>query len=156
MIGDYRYQILFRSSKTLGANAFALPDGRIVILDDLIELDRSKNYYGVLGILAHEKAHIDNRHSIRILIKNSIAISIMGYITGDISLLATMLPSLMITAKYSREFEKEADIYAKNRLKELNISTKYLAYIFKEIDKRVESKGVKSVPAWLLTHPSTR
>ena len=162
-IANSNYTLYFRSSPILGPNAFALPNGDIVILDELVMLDKDKQLRGVLGVLAHEKAHVVYKHSLRGIIKGAIAATIIGYITGDLSFIVTTLPTIVITNSYSQEFEKEADIYAKKLLKDLNISTKPLAKLFIELknypkhykkDKNNSSVLEKfEIPPIFSTHP---
>jgi Zn-dependent protease with chaperone function len=53
-------ELLFRSSPQLGANAFTLPDGTIVVLDDLIKsIDDDQQ---ILAVFAHELGHAHGRH----------------------------------------------------------------------------------------------
>ena len=57
------YKLHFRESKKIGANAFALPSGDIIITDDLIKL--AANDDEIRSILLHEIAHIELRHGIQ-------------------------------------------------------------------------------------------
>jgi Zn-dependent protease with chaperone function len=150
----------------MGANAFALPSGDVVILDELILLDKNKNLYGVLGVLAHEKGHVVYRHALKGAIKTTVATAVIGYFTGDATFIASTLPTLLVTTKYSREFEHEADVYAKNELKKLNISSKPLAELFKRLENYTipskEKNNTKKddnfnidIPEWVSTHPAT-
>ena len=156
---DPRYKLHFRSSPLMGPNAFALPSGDIVLLDELVFLDKDKNLYGVLGVLAHEKAHYVYKHGLKGLIKGTIATAVIGYFTGDVSFIVTTLPTALVTSKYSREYETQADKYAKAELKRLNISSKPLANIFIEMEKYYNKKYGKdnkeSALDWFSTHPVT-
>jgi len=154
-----RYKLHFRSSPQIGPNAFALPSGDIVILDELILLDKDKELRGVLGVLAHEKAHVVYKHSLRGLIKGTIAYALIGYITGDINFIVSTLPAVIITNNYTKEFEKEADIYAKEELKKLNISTKPLAKLFiaiEEYSKKDNKDSNDTLSGFFSTHPLTK
>ncbi len=156
---DPHYKLHFRSSPIIGPNAFALPSGDIVLLDELVFLDKDKNLYGVLGVLAHEKGHYVYKHSLKSLIKGTIATAVISYFTGDISFIVTTLPTALITSKYSREYETQADRYAKSELKRLNISSKPLANIFIEMENYYNKKYGKSKESsaldWFSTHPVT-
>jgi Zn-dependent protease with chaperone function len=39
-------------------NTFALPNGNIVIFDDLIKLDNDKELRDIIGVSAHEIIHV--------------------------------------------------------------------------------------------------
>ena len=156
--GEARYKLHFRSSKLFGPNAFALPSGDIVLMDQLVALDKESELYGVMGVLAHEKGHVVYKHGIKSLIKGAIATTVIGFITGDLSFVATSLPTMLITSSYSREFESQADSYAKQELQRLHISTKPLASLFKSIGgyhATRENDRNQTIIDYLSTHPST-
>jgi len=165
--GESRYQLHFRSSPELGPNAFALPSGDIVLLDELVLLDTQKDLHGLLGVLAHEKGHIVYRHTLKAAIKGTVAAAIIGYFTGDATFIASTLPTLMISAQYSRTFEREADLYAKRELDRLQISSRPLADLFAKLDRNAavtqtehnHSHSAKTrfrLPDWISTHPPTK
>ncbi|MDR1008172.1 MAG: M48 family metallopeptidase [Campylobacteraceae bacterium] len=134
------FKLHFRSSEILGANAFALPNGDIILLDDLIELDKDPEFRGVIGVLAHESGHVVHMHGIKLLIKSSVSSALVGYFWGDFSGFLTTFTTVIIEAKYSRNYENEADSYAVKTIKENNISTQYMANIFDEIVKKSHEK----------------
>ena len=133
--GEEGYHLHFRSSNRMGANAFALPSGDIVLTDQLVALSKDDKFRDILGVLAHEKGHVVHKHSLRMAIKTALAGVIIGYITGDVSILATALPTILINSSYSREFEKEADAHAVKELQKMNVSTIYIATLFEELEE---------------------
>ena len=137
--GDKRYTLHFRSAPKMGANAFALPSGDIVLTDQLVALSRDDEFRDILGVLAHEKGHVVEKHSLRIAIKTGMAGAIIGYLTGDVSILASSIPLVLINSSYSREFEHEADIYAVRELERLDISPKYIANLFEALEEKKEN-----------------
>ncbi len=149
------FRIIFRSSKTIGPNAFALPNGDIVLLDELVKLDDDKNYNGILGVLLHEKGHVVYKHALKGVVKGVVATALVSYLSGDLSFIVTTLPTLLIVNGYSREFEKEADSYTKKELQRLNISPIPLVKLFKKLDRYSNSKDDKLLKGWLSTHPQT-
>ncbi len=154
--GDARYTLLFRSSKKIGANAFALPSGDIVLTDQLVALSRDRQFRDILGVLAHEKGHVVHQHSLRMAIKTGLAGVIIGYMTGDISILATGIPTVLINSSYSREFEHEADVHAVEELKKMNISTIYIANLFEALEKEHGGEGNSSTALEVFSsHPLT-
>lgn len=153
------YHLYFRSSPMMGPNAFALPNGDIVIIDSLIYLDKNPNLYGVLGVLAHEKGHVVYKHGLKGLIKGAIVGTVVGYISGDFSYITTALPTMVLTSRYSREFENQADRYAKSQLHQLGISTKPLAKLFINLEqfshKKKSHQNDSDYFPWLSSHPVT-
>ncbi|MFV0482043.1 MAG: M48 family metallopeptidase [Campylobacteraceae bacterium] len=146
------YTLHFRSSTLLGANAFALPSGEIVLLDDLIDLDKDEKLRGILAVLAHEAGHVEYKHGLKSVVKASITSAVIGYFIGDFSGVATSLATFSINANYSREFEEEADNFAIKLMREQGISTKYIADIFEELTKK--AGNITSEGDFLSTHPA--
>ena len=151
-----RYKLHFRSSERIGANAFALPSGDIVLTDQLVKLSRDEQLRDILGVLAHEKGHVVEKHSLRMAIKVGIAGVIIGYITGDISILATGIPTILINSSYSREFEREADAHAVKELQKMGISTKYIANLFERLAQEHKMDENSTLTQLITTHPMTR
>ena len=54
--------IYFHKSNLFGANALAFPGGPIVVTDDLVKLLDQDDL--ILAVIAHEFAHIEQRHSL--------------------------------------------------------------------------------------------
>lgn len=107
------YLLHFRNSRAMGANAFALPGGAIVVTDKLVTL--AQHDEEVLAVIAHELGHIEGRHSLRLALQSAGAGVLLVAITGDIgnfSDLAAGLPSLLLQSGYSRDMEREADGFA--------------------------------------------
>lgn len=152
-----RYKLHFRASPRMGPNAFALPNGDIVLIDSLVYLDKDPHLYGILGVLAHEKGHVVYKHGLQGLIKGAIVGTVIGYVTGDLSFITTAAPTMLLTSKYSRQFETQADGYAKSELHKLNITTRPLGKLFINLEKFSKSKESNSTDyfPWLSSHPVT-
>ena len=153
--GEPRYKLHFRSSERMGANAFALPSGDIVLTDQLVKLSQDNQLRDILGVLAHEKGHVVEKHSLRMAIKVGIAGVIIGYITGDISILATGIPTILINSSYSREFEREADAHAVKELQKMGISTQYIATLFERLAQEHKMDENSTLTQLITTHPMT-
>jgi len=152
--GGYRYRLLVRKSERLGANAFALPSGIIILTDGLVNL--AENDIELTAILAHEIGHVVNRHSLRALLQNSAVGLLIASVTGDIvsiTSLSASLPTLLAQMRYSRGFEAEADRYALSFLKQRDIPIRHFADFLTRLEQS-HSKSPK-MPAYLNTHPDT-
>ena len=106
----YHYRLELRKGRMVGANAFALPSGIILVTDELVYL--AANDRELAGVLAHEMAHVKNRHAVRQLLQSAGVVFLISAMAGDIASLsstAASLPTLLIRAGYSRDFEREAD-----------------------------------------------
>jgi len=144
----------FRFSKKIGPNAFALPDGSIVMTDQLVLL--SQNNEELLSILAHEIGHIKHRHALRLLFQNSAVFVVIATLTGDAttasSLLST-LPTVLIERSFSRELEAQADDYAMFVMKENKISLHYFADIMSRLSQGEETDETQE---YFSSHPITQ
>ena len=149
------YQLEFRNSKALGANALALPGGTIVITDGMVQLANSQEE--VLAVLAHEIGHVELRHTMRSLLQNSAVAIVAAAVTADaasLSVAVAGLPVLMAQTKYSREFESAADEFAFKLLKQKGYSPLAFASIMDRLATKYESDGKMFV--YVSTHPVTK
>ena len=146
--------LLFRQSPIVGANAFALPDGTVILTDELIELAGSDDE--ILAVLAHEVAHVSHRHGLRALLQASLYSGVIMLVAGDLNEmgeLALSLPALLVNAGYSRKFEKEADLTGAETLKQMGLEPALLAEILRRLTEDCGSHCDKQ--NWLSSHPST-
>ena len=149
------YRILFRSSPKMGANAIALPSGIIVFTDEIVGLAKSDE--ALIGVLAHEVGHIEQRHSIRHVLQDSVVALLLVTITGDISSISSIgaaLPTLMVQLKFSRKFESEADDFALQHLRENKISTEPLLELLKSLDEEYDEETTR-FNNYFSSHPAT-
>ena len=150
--GDYRLEL--RAGKRLGPNALALPSGIIVFTDELVML--AKNDQELIAVLAHEIGHLKQRHALRHLLQNSATALLVAAVVGDIvsiTSLAAALPTMLLQAKYSRDFETEADEFALGYMQRNGIPLEAFAAILLRMD---EKAAAKDAPVYLSTHPAAR
>jgi Zn-dependent protease with chaperone function len=146
------YQLNFRKSKAIGANAFALPGGYMVITDELIALAESDDE--ITAVLAHELGHVNERHALRQTLQGTVAGLIILSITGDVSSIAAGLPALMINMSYTRELETEADQYALKSLNAACIPAKSFSTILSKLAKS-HGDGL-AIPEIISSHPDSK
>jgi Zn-dependent protease with chaperone function len=151
----------FRDGQFLGANAFTLPGGVIVVTDQLVEILDDKE---VAAVLAHELGHVRYRHGTRHLLDNSIHALFAMAVFGDVSAvagLAATTPTVLMNASYSRGFEREADAYAFDLLKRSGRSPRDFASALASLRAMTlgdESRKSRIAPkkfGYLATHPDT-
>jgi predicted Zn-dependent protease len=143
----------FRSS-SLGANAFALPGGEIVVTDGLVRLAQGDDE--VIGVLAHELGHLRERHALRGLLQASVVGMLVAVWVGDVGTLASALPAFVLEARYSRDFEREADAYAARVLGANGIGTRPLAALLERLDaERGGPRDRGGLAGYLDSHPAT-
>lgn len=138
----------------MGPNAFALPNGDVVIFDQLIRL--AENDDEVAGVIAHELGHVAHRHGLRQLIQSSVVSFVVGIYLGDVSSVAASLGALVLESRYSREFEFEADAYAARTMVAAGRGTEPLAAMLERLEKSHDASGSAGA-GWsgLSSHPET-
>ncbi|HEY7475854.1 MAG TPA: M48 family metallopeptidase [Vicinamibacterales bacterium] len=152
-LDDPAYVVLFRKSDALGANAMALPSGTIVLTDDIVRLARDDRE--LLGILAHEAGHVEHRHGLRQLFQSSGLALLIAWYVGDIGSLAAAAPTALLQAKYSRDFEREADSFAADRLRRNGIAPSCLADILERLERDRHASEQGGALEYLASHPAT-
>lgn len=156
---EHGVNIIFRKGNSLGANAFALPDGTIIFTDEMVEL--AEQDQELSAVLAHEIGHVVQRHGMRSIVQDSLLGFAILAITGDItgsSELFVGLPVLLTEMAYSREFEREADQYALAYMQDHAIELKHFANLMRRVEKKAgggeDGDGRKWIN-YLSTHPLT-
>jgi Zn-dependent protease with chaperone function len=147
--------LLFRASG-FGPNAFALPDGTVVLLDELVALcDHDEQVYAVLG---HELGHVHHRHGVRLLLQGSFAGLLAAWWIGDLSGLWASAPAALLQARYSRGFEGEADRYAAELLEANGMPPARLAEALEKL-AAAHGRSAGGGEGWidyLSSHPAPR
>ena len=136
------YFLYFRDGGAMGANAFALPDGTIVVTDQLVALAEDDDM--IAAVLLHEIGHVEHRHSMQNIVRQAGLSIFVVAITGDVgtvSSLILLLPNLLIQAEYSREFEWEADSYALDQMNNLGIDPKHFADMMEQLSLGIDPKN---------------
>jgi Zn-dependent protease with chaperone function/Tfp pilus assembly protein PilF len=148
------YRLEFRASPAIGANAFALPSGIIVMTDELVRLARSDRE--VIAVLAHELGHVRHRHTMRRLLESSATALIIAGVTGDIASttsLAAAAPTLLLQTKYSRDHEREADLYAIELMRKSGIEPRHFAAVLQRLEGATGQR--RGLPTFISSHPPT-
>lgn len=127
------YQLMFRDAPIIGANAFALPDATIVVTDDIVKLldDDELN-----SVLLHEIGHVQHRHSMRMLVRQTLLSSIVLLMTGDPGFASSMIlfvPQVLLETQHSRSLETQSDTYALEHMADFGIQPKAFASAMRKI-----------------------
>ncbi len=152
--GAAGFVLHFRKGGSIGPNAFALPDGSIVLTDELAEL--APGTEAVLGVLAHEIGHVEREHSLRQLYRAAGVAALIMLIGGDIGSGAEDIlvqGSALIALSYSREQEREADRYSVELMLKAGKDPAALIRFLELIRDRFEKGGGTD---FFSTHPATQ
>lgn len=146
-------RLRFARSSSIGANAFALPDGSIYLTDALVDLAQDDEE--LLAVLAHEAGHHVYRHGMRIALESSSVLLLTGMLFGDVSgsSLAVAIPAALLNSGFSRGHEREADAYAFDLLKRRGHSPRAFARMLARLERAHGAHGSDGVLGYLSTHP---
>lgn len=130
------------------ANAFCAPGGYIFIYTGIMKYIYTT--HELAGVMAHEIAHADRRHSTDQLTKEY-GISLLLYtLFGSDGNTVGDLASSLFSLGYSRQNEKEADEYGVTYL----CGTGFRADASKHFFRRLAEEETVEIPAFISTHPN--
>lgn len=136
-------------------NAQALPGGHILVNTGLMEMaDRPEE---LLGVIAHEVAHVTQKHHLRSEIASGgpflIFQMFMGGRSGTMGVIAG-LSALMIGQGFSQEYETEADKVGWAYLVKANINPRGMIGMFRKLDAYESNLKIMDVPQAFSSHPA--
>ncbi len=110
-------------------NVFALPGGRIVVSDSLVELLDDDE---LAAVFAHEIGHIRRRHGMRGVLLGS-AGGLIAVFSGDVA--GVSLGAILLNLGYSREHEREADCFAYEYLRRNGMSAALIGDALEKMER---------------------
>jgi len=147
-------------------NAFALPGGFIGTHTGLLLASESESE--VASVLAHEMAHVTQRHIARMLgvqqqaqLPAMIAMAaalLLGSSRPDLAQAAAMAAQGAVVQTqlgYSRDYEREADRIGFQTLSSAGFDTHAMATFFEKMQRYTRIADDGTVPGYLRTHPVT-
>jgi beta-barrel assembly-enhancing protease len=143
---DWKIDILHDDSVL---NAFCAPGGYICVYTGIIHfLDDESQFAGVMG---HEMAHADRRHSTEQLTKAYGIQILLGILLGSnpgvLAEIAANLAAGVATLAFSRDAEYEADKFSVQYMYHTSYDARGVGEFFKKMD------GSPQPPEFLSTHP---
>jgi len=130
-------------------NAFCAPGGFIYVYTGLINyLEYEDELAGVMG---HEIAHADRRHSTQQLTQIYGLSMMMEVILGTNTSSAAEIAAGLVNLSFSRDHETDADEYSVRYLCETEYAADGAAGFFAKL---LEEEGI-SIPEFISTHPSS-
>lgn len=144
---EFRWELRVLHNDTV-LNAFCTPGGYIYVYTGLIRyLDSEDQLAGVIG---HEIAHADLRHSTEQMTKSYGIRLIAQFVFGDGSVLGDLAGGLA-GLSFSRGDETEADMQSVRYLYDTEYDPRGVARFFEKMEARGESLGPL---VFLSTHPN--
>jgi len=152
--GASAYNLNFRTGGRIGPNAFALPDGTLVLTDELVDLAGADDDM-IIGVLAHEIGHVEHKHSLRQLYRAAGTVGLIMLIAGDVGSATEDILTQgggLLALSYSRDAEREADSRSAELMLAAGRDPQALMRFFEVIQKKL---GNGEGPGILSTHPPT-
>jgi Zn-dependent protease with chaperone function len=153
----YQPRLALQFRRGMGANAFALPGGTIVMTDAIVEL-ADKEQLGdeaLLGVLAHEMGHVLHRHTTRLVVEQGVLNVGLGLALGDVSWLASLGGSMLTGLSYRRGHESEADCFAVALLARTGGRAAPMADLLLKMDSGAKAGDSGGWMDFLSSHPAT-
>jgi beta-barrel assembly-enhancing protease len=154
---EFRYT--FRVVNARDINAFALPGGPMYVNRGMIEAARNEGE--MAGVMAHEISHVALRHATAQATRaqkyqiGSVLGQVVGAVVGggwgQIISAGSQTYAGIKVAKYSREFETQADILGAQIMARAGYDPRDLANMFRTIEQQ---SGGRGGPEWLSSHPN--
>lgn len=134
-------------------NAFALPGGQVILLSGLI--DKAQSGDEVIGVLAHEIAHVVRRDPLQVSIKQAGTALLVSMLVGDVfgGTVLSGVGATVIESGYSRDAEAASDIMAVTALNQLGLTARPLADLLLRMSKADPISA--AIPEFLSTHPGS-
>lgn len=118
-----KYQLYFRKSD-IGANAMALPDGTVIVTDDIVTL-MEKDPSALVAVLLHEIGHVEHQHSLKMIAQTTATTLLFTMMLGDIEGAGELILGAgtgLLQNTFSRDMEREADEFSHQNLPKLNFT----------------------------------
>lgn len=164
--GDYEFTFFVVDDPRI--NAFALPGGYIGVHTGLIEASRNEDE--LAGVIAHEVAHVTQRHIARAVHAGSrqsmlstalmLGAMILGAAGGDADMVQAGIAVSQGTAaqqqiNFTRSNEYEADRIGIRALSDAGFDAYGMASFFEVLSRQDTSSPNSRIPEFLRTHPVT-
>lgn len=152
---DNSYDFKVFISKDSVVNAYALPGGMMVFNEGLLR--KADSWEEVLGVVAHEAAHVTEKHHARGVFSRFGVWTLISIMVGDGSFLVDAITAAGANIEgltYSREYETESDTKGFEYLQKAKINPKGLRSFFEKLSDEHKDEVTSSIPEFLSTHPS--
>jgi Zn-dependent protease with chaperone function len=162
-LNDPVFEYSFTPVNLKEINAFALPGGPMFVHRGMFEAAASEGE--VAGVMAHELSHVLLRHGTANASKaqnpwlqlgqlaGAVGGAMVGGGIGSAVAQGTQFGLGTLLLRYSREFEKQADLLGAQVMARAGYDPRALAHMFETIERETAGSG-GSGPQWLSSHPN--
>ncbi|OFV90321.1 MAG: hypothetical protein A3H95_03385 [Acidobacteria bacterium RIFCSPLOWO2_02_FULL_64_15] len=154
------FQYVFKVVDIKDINAFALPGGPMYVHRGIIEASKTEGE--MAGVMAHEVVHVALRHGTAQVtaqqsgrfrfgaLAGAIAGTVVGGSLGDAIVQGTSFGMNTAFMRFSRDYEKQADLLGVQMMARAGYDPRDLAHMFETIEK----EGGSRQPQWMSDHPN--
>jgi beta-barrel assembly-enhancing protease len=141
---DYQFYVVMDDN----LNALALPGGKVFVNAGAIMQTDSEAE--LAGLLAHEVSHSALSHGFQLTTKGNLTANIVSYLpyVGNTA-------SSLIVLNYSREMEKQADLFGTRILVNAGYAADGVRNLMVKL-KESQQKDDPEAPEWLSSHPNSK
>jgi beta-barrel assembly-enhancing protease len=136
-------------------NAFALPGGYILVTTGMLTL--AKRPEELLGVLAHELAHVTEKHGFRHQVASVGPLLVCQVFMGGQSGITDLLgggSAFLVAQSFSQEYEKEADEVGWDYMVKAKIDPRGMIDVFRKLQAYEMKHGGESfLPKAFESHP---
>ena len=146
----------FKVVDTEAVNAFAVPGGYLYVNIGLIRA--AENESELAGVIGHEIGHVVGKHGAKQMTRQlglaAVARLALGEEQSKLKQMVAGLATNGVLMKYSRDAEREADIYAVQEMYDAGIDPEGMATFFEKLRRLQKSKPSK-LQQMFASHPPT-
>jgi Zn-dependent protease with chaperone function len=136
-----------------GFNAFALPDGTVVLLDGMANALSDDELLMVLG---HEIGHVVHRDGMHQIARSLGLLAMAATVWGDFSTWAATLGAGVPMQAHSRDAEREADAFMREFARRAGIPPAAEVSLWRKLQDLERMHDTDAIPGWASTHPATQ
>jgi beta-barrel assembly-enhancing protease len=156
------YEFSFTPVNLKEINAFALPGGPMFVHRGMFDAAASEGE--VVGVMAHELSHVLLRHGTANATKaqnpwlqigqlaGAVGGAVVGGAAGSAIAQGSQFGLGTLLLRYSRDFEKQADLLGSQIMARAGYDPRALAHMFETIASEAKASG-GSGPQWMSSHP---
>ena len=157
------YEYSFTPVNLKEINAFALPGGPMFVNRGMFDAAATEGE--VVGVMAHELSHVLLRHGTANASKAQnpwlqlgqiagvVGGAVVGGAAGSAIAQSTQFGLGTLLLRYSRDYEKQADLLGAQIMARAGYDPRALARMFETIERETQSSG-GSGPQWMSSHPN--
>ncbi len=131
-------------------NAFAISGGKIVVFSGLLE--KIENEHQLTALIGHEVSHVRERHMLKNVSRNLSGSLFLSIILNDINAVYGVVMEnahMFSQLSFTRELEKEADVFGMELMKKNNVSLQGMPELFEILKENTKD----NTPSFLSSHP---